>query len=510
MAICRWSVSLAVLGPCDRRKIVLATNVAETSLTIEGVTAVVDSGLARINRVDPSLGLNRLEICRISRASADQRCGRAGRTAPGVCLRLWNEATQRALAEHELPEIARVDLAGAVLSLLCWGETDPAGFPWFEPPAPEALDRALALLKQLGALGQCGLGELGRRMGRLPAEPRIARLLCEGQKLGHARRIALVGALLSERDPFVRRIERGPRAGARHWSNSDVLDRVETLEEFESSANRSAESNSIDASAARFIFRARDQLVRECDLIGTASAERQETAKSVEADEAVRRAILTAYADRVARRRDANSRRAVMVGGRGVRLHEQSAVREAELFVCVDLEEIGQTESLVRQASAIERQWLPSESLTAAVDVEYDADRKRIVAFRRTRYLDLVLDEAATNVPADFDAAPLLAEAARAQLDANFCQDQAGLQYLARVRSLARWMPELELPDFGDDPVRAIARNVPRLPLAGRSAPSQAHPGHSTTAHAAANPGHRPRGAGALAGPQRQPDRTGL
>jgi ATP-dependent helicase HrpB len=480
----------AVLGRCDRRKIVLATNVAETSLTIEGITGVVDSGLARINRVDPSLGLNRLDICRISRASADQRAGRAGRTAPGVCLRLWNEATQRALAEHELPEIARVDLAGAVLSLLCWGETNPAGFSWFQQPSPESLSRALALLKQLGALDHRGLGralkkgtgasrqtktldesewslgasplfqqavsELGRRMGRLPAEPRIARLLCEGQKLGHARRIALVGALLSERDPFVRRIERGPRAGARHWSNSDVLDRVETLEEFELSGNRSVDSNSLEANAARLVFRARDQLARECESIELAAGDTRETTPPIDADEAVRRAILTAYADRVARRRDAGSRRAVMVGGRGVRLHEQSAVREAELFVCVDLEELGQAESLVRQASAIERDWLPTESLTTAIVVEYDADRKRIVAFRRTRYLDLVLDEAATNVPADFDAAPLLAEAAAAQLDANFCQDQPGLQYLARVRSLARWMPELELPEFGDDPIRAL------------------------------------------------------
>jgi ATP-dependent helicase HrpB len=446
----------SVLSPGDRRKIVLATNVAETSLTIEGITAVVDSGLARINRVDPSLGLNRLDICRISQASADQRAGRAGRTAPGVCLRLWTEAAQRALAEHELPEIARVDLAGAILSLLCWGEADPASFPWFEPPPTEMLDRAIMLLRQLGAIDDRGLSELGRRMGRLPVEPRIARLLCEGQKLGHVRRITLVGALLSERDPFVRRAERGPRAGARHWSNSDVLDRVRSLEEFERSASRSDDIASLDSHTARFIFRARDQLVRECGDASRASTDEQKESPEVDADAAVRRALLAAFADRVARRRDLNSRRAVMVGGRGVRLHEQSAVHEAELFVCVDLEELGQAESLVRQASAIERDWLPAESLTTAVDVEYDAERKRIVAFRRTRYFDLVLDEAATNVPADFDAAPLLAQAAAAQLDQNFCQDEAGLQYLARVRSLARWMPELELPDFGDDPIRAL------------------------------------------------------
>jgi ATP-dependent helicase HrpB len=146
----------------------------------------------------------------------------------------------------------------------------------------------------------------------------------------------------------------------------------------------------------------------------------------------------------------------VMVGGRGVRLHEQSAVRESPLFVCVDLQEVGQSESVVRQASAIERDWLPAEAITTTIDVEFDPERKRIIALRRTRYLDLVLDEAATNVPADFDAAPLLAKAAAEQLDANFCQDEAGLRYLARVRSLTAWMPELKLPDLGNDPIRAL------------------------------------------------------
>ena len=233
--------------------------------------------------------------------------------------------------------------------------------------------------------------------------------------------------------------------------------------------------------------------------------------RCVDADEAVRRAILAAFADRVARRRDAAGLRAVMVGGRGVRLHEQSAVREAPLFVCVDLQEVGQSESLVRQASAIEREWLPAESITATVDVEYDPERKRIVAFRRTRYLDLVLDEAATNVPTDFDAAPLLAKAAAEQLDANFSQDEAGLQYLARVRSLAAWMPELKLPDLGDDPIRALliplcrgCRSIDEV----RRAPLT--PAVQALLTPRANPGRRPRSAGADYGAERQPDHAAI
>jgi ATP-dependent helicase HrpB len=449
-------VQQAVLRPANRRKIVMATNVAETSVTIEGITGVVDSGLARVNRLDPALGINRLELSRISQASADQRTGRAGRTAPGVCLRLWTKSAHRALAEHELPEITRVDLVGAVLHLLSWGERDLAAFPWFESPAVERINQAVDLLRRLGAIAADGatrLTEIGRRMARLPAEPRVARLLCEAANVGHARRLALVAALLSERDPFPRRTDLGPPpSAARHWSNSDVLDRLVALEVFERTGQRESDVGRIDGGTARFNLKAADQFYREL----TADRQGCESAASVDPDESVRRALLAAYPDRVARRRDPAGRRAVMFGGRGVVLHEQSAVREAPLFVCVEIEESGRAESLVRQASAIERDWLPADLISTSVDVEYDAGRQRVVAFRRTRYFELVLDEAATNIPSDFDAAPILAAAAAEQLDSHFCQDTAGLKYLARVRSLAAWMPELNLPDFGDEPIREL------------------------------------------------------
>jgi ATP-dependent helicase HrpB len=446
----------AVLRRSDRRKIVLATNVAETSVTIEGITGVVDSGLARIRRVDAAHGINRLDLCRISRASADQRAGRAGRTAPGLCLRLWTEQAHRGRAEHELPEIARLDLSGALLELLCWDEQAATSFSWFEAPPLERLAQAFALLRQLGATDDLGLTELGRRMGRLPAEPRIARLLCEGQRLGHVKRITLVGALLSERDPFHRSDGAGHYTAQRHWSNSDVLDRVAALEEYERSGKQQSEFGGLDADAAKFILRARDQLLRACAVDMDAPDHQPAAQRDIDADEAVRRGILVAFADRVARRRAATGRRAIMVGGRGVRLDNRSTVSEAPLFVCVDLEEVGQSESLVRQASTIERDWLPGNSVTTGVEVEFDPERKRIVAFRRTRFFDLVIDEAVTNVPPDFDAAPLLAGAAAEQFNESFFQDEAGLQYVARVRFLARWMPELKLPDLGEDPVRGL------------------------------------------------------
>ena len=182
----------AVLAPADSRKVVLATNVAQTSITIEGITAVVDTGWARMLRNDSKLGMNRLELERISQAAADQRAGRAGRTAPGVCLRLWTAGQHRHLQEFDDPEIRRVDLAGPILELLAWGEPDPLAIPWFERPATEAVEKSLSILRMLGAVDQNGITPLGRTMARLPVQPRIARLMVEGAQLGRPRETALL------------------------------------------------------------------------------------------------------------------------------------------------------------------------------------------------------------------------------------------------------------------------------------------------------------------------------
>jgi ATP-dependent helicase HrpB len=189
---------MAALRPIERRKIILATNIAETSLTIEGVKWVIDAGLARVPMFDVRRGLDRLELKRISKASATQRAGRAGRTAAGRCVRLWSMKEQAALDEFELPEVRRVDLCGAVLDLYAWGKSDPAAFGWFEPPDPEALQHARNLLEMLGAVDRNGVTELGRRLMRVPAHPRIGRLLCAAADAGCLEEGAILAALLSE------------------------------------------------------------------------------------------------------------------------------------------------------------------------------------------------------------------------------------------------------------------------------------------------------------------------
>jgi ATP-dependent helicase HrpB len=436
----------AALSPLPRRKVILATNVAESSVTVEGVTAVVDTGLARRMRHDLASGLNRLELTRISRASADQRAGRAGRTAPGVCLRLWPEIEHAALPQRDRPEIARLELSGAVLELAAWGESDPAAFPWLEAPPTEALAAAGQLLCRLGAIGDTGLTPLGRTLARLPVHPRLGRLLVEGDRLGHGREAALLAALLSERPPF---LPSGARDAPHRSSRSDLLDRLDALEAFERrGADRHPAVGRVDRGAARFVLESRDQLAR---LVPEARVAGRGGGRPMDREEALLRALFLSHPDRLVRRREPGSPQGVMVGGRGVRLARESAVVEPELLVAVELDagRPGErSEALVRLASAVEREWLPAERISEADEVSFDLARERVVAHRVTRWGDLELDR--REVPAAAEAAGrALAQAAVADPARALALDEPGVaSLLERVRFLRRWRPELGLPDL--------------------------------------------------------------
>ena len=205
---------------CEARKIIVSTNVAETSLTIDGVTAVIDSGLARVARFDPHRGINTLLVERISAASADQRAGRAGRTAPGVAVRLWTEREHGQRSAQELPEVKRLDLSEVVLTLKASGVNEVAGFPWLEAPEPRALERAEELLADLGAVEPDGestdgapvrggrITETGRRMLRFPVHPRYARMFLAAQERGCVRPVALMAALTQGRSFLLRGVDR--------------------------------------------------------------------------------------------------------------------------------------------------------------------------------------------------------------------------------------------------------------------------------------------------------------
>jgi ATP-dependent helicase HrpB len=475
------------LRPWPKRKIVLATNVAETSITIEGITAVVDSGLARRLRYDPATGLDRLELTRISRAAADQRAGRAGRQQPGLCLRLWTAREHATRPAFEVPEIARVDLAGPALQLLAFGEHDLERFGWYEPPAAEALAAARLLLTRLGALpadGATAITDLGRRMARLPVHPRLARLLLEGQRLGVTAEAALAAALLAERDPFVRPPRQGGtgRLGERQppavtASRSDLLDRLDVMARWQG-GGAAAGALEVHPAAAQRVLRARDQLLelarRQAPRDAAKPSRRPEagTGDAIPAptgtawEDALLRALLTAYPDRVARRRAPHDRRALMVGGRGVRLAEESAVLGAELLVGIEVAAAPpgpQAEDLVRLASEVLPGWLPAERVRTTVELKLEAARERVVAWQRTRYEDLVLSEREVPPPDAEAAAALLAGAAAERLAAALALDDPEVvSFLARVRCLRGWMPALGLPALDEPEIAALLPELAR------------------------------------------------
>jgi ATP-dependent helicase HrpB len=427
------------LLPQGRRRVVLATNVAETSVTVEGVTAVVDSGLARQMIYDPSVGLDRLELVNVSRASADQRAGRAGRTQPGMCIRLWSEVSHRSRIAETEPEIRRVDLAGAMLQLLAIGENSET-FPWLDPPNEHAARQAAELLERLGAVAAGKLTDLGRSLARLPVHPRLGRLLLEGSRLGDPHRVALAAALLSERDPF-------PRGPAPHTTHSDLLDRLEALE------GGPSPFGPVNRNAARFILRARDQLARLTESGALATG--RPVANASDSD-VLGRSLLAAFPDRLCRRREPGSPRGVMVGGRGVKLAPSSGVTQADLFLALDVD-AGQAETLVRLASAVERAWLPPDRLRESVDVEFDEAASRVVAWKRVRFDDLVIEERPANATNDEHVTAALSDAALQHLDRVLpAADSEAGQYRTRVRCLREWMPESGLPEFGESDLREV------------------------------------------------------
>ncbi|VTR91894.1 atp-dependent helicase : ATP-dependent helicase HrpB OS=Pirellula staleyi (strain ATCC 27377 / DSM 6068 / ICPB 4128) GN=Psta_3120 PE=4 SV=1: DEAD: Helicase_C: HA2: HrpB_C [Gemmata massiliana] len=461
------------LQQLDQRKIVLATNVAETSVTVAGVTAVVDSGLARQMEFAPDVGMDRLRLVPISRASADQRAGRAGRTAPGVCVRLWDEPSHRGRPEQTVPEIKRVDLCGAALQLAALGERDVRKFPWLDAPTEEAVQQALRLLEQLELLNADGLTPLGEAAAALPVHPRLGRLLLEGQRLGCAPRAALAAALLSERDPFLREFDSGPPVRRAPPTVSDVLDRVEALEAFERGGRLDGPLGRLHRGGAHGVLEVRNQLARLIRPNPPTPFPKKEGGFEAPpflgeglgrgSDDALLRCVFTAYPDRLARRREPGSTKALTVGGRGVRLAQTSGVSEPELFVCVDVD-AGGADSFVRLASGVEREWLPSDRIAIRIEVTFDDKTERLAARKVTRFDDLVLDETNAHIADESEAASVLAAAAAERLEKVLPPpDSAAGAFRTRVRCLRAWVPELELPAFEaadlHDALETLCRN---------------------------------------------------
>ncbi len=439
-----------VFAPAAGRKIVVATNVAETSITIPGITAVVDTGWARTMQFEAAQGLNRLELRPISRASAEQRAGRAGRTGPGRCLRLWTEASHRARPNAETPEIHRTDLSGALLSLRVWGENDLETFPWFDRPSAAAIEHADFLLRALDAVDDRGVTDLGFQMSRWPTAPRLARLILAAEENGCLPAGCLAAALLAERDPFAT----GRRTTARHVSASDLADRVAAMWEYQRNGRLETDSGTLHPGGAQTVLQAARQYER--------IAGKETAAATMPANwtDALGRAVLAAFPDRLARRREPRSRRGVMVGNCGVRLAESSAVADHELFVCLDVDASGD-EALVRSASAVDPAWLTGGHKTTRIDLEFDAVSERIQARHRTLWSDLVLQEHPAALDRDTDVTTALAAAAVANWPRVFPPDDIAVpQFVARAQCLREWLPDAGFPTWTDAELQALLPQV--------------------------------------------------
>lgn len=396
-------------APAGRRKVVLATNIAETSLTIEGVRVVVDAGLARVPRFDPGSGMSRLETRRISRASATQRAGRAGRLEPGVCYRLWSEEQHTQLSAYSEAEILQADLAGVALQLARWG-VEPDELSWLDRPPAAAYAQAQALLERLGALqrnahGGWQLTAEGQAMAELPTHPRLAHMLLRGQALGVAALAADVAALLAERD-ILRDV------------GADLSLRLQQLATGRGSA----------------VLRVR-QLSRQFrGLLRDRTA-----ATALNESQALAALLAFAYPDRVARQRREGSGEYRLANGRAAQFSEPDALMKEPWLVIAELgSQQGRREERIYRAVALDPALFGgvlAEQVVLRDELEWDEREGVLRAERQRRVGELVLSR---------EALPGLDEAARSQALLGLVR-RKGLELLPWTPELRQWQARIAL-----------------------------------------------------------------
>jgi ATP-dependent helicase HrpB len=458
------------LRPGERQRVILATNVAETSLTIPGVRTVIDSGLARVNRFDPDRGLDTLVTEGISRASADQRAGRAGRTAPGRCLRLWSPAEELRRPAHSDAEIRRVDLAPVVLMLKAWHGDDPRRFPWFEAPAEERIGHAEELLAALGASdgAQSPLTERGRLIARLPVHPRLGRLILDAIDAGSPRLGCSLAALLS--GPEVRLPPSGPRR-ERELSLPSQVDALEDLAALALAEARGftpgLRSQGLDPFAGREAARVRDELLRS---LGPSARVPPQGAGAADEAALVIRLLLAAYPERVARRTVSDGNRGMMAGGVAVEIERSSGLAtrsgtpRAELFLAYGVQGLAgrgaSTATRVTRAAELDEAAIMAVHAGAIVRREqlaWNDQRQQVDALIGWFYRDLCLRVAKDGSQPDAAAvARVLAAALLPHSAALVAEDAEAALWLSRLRWLASVRADLGLPDIGEEQLRTL------------------------------------------------------
>ncbi len=407
-------------APAGRRKVVLATSIAETSLTIEGVRVVIDSGLARVPRYEPDVGLTRLETVRVSRAAADQRRGRAGRTEPGVCYRLWDEPQTGSLEPYTRPEILSADLSSFVLDLAQWGTADPTTLAFLDSPPAAALNEAKALLAELGAIDVAGrITEEGRKLRALPLPPRLARMVVDAGAEGASALAAAIAAVLTERGLG------GDDADLRH-----------RLDQFRRDRSRRAEE-------------ARAMVKRWVDTLDT---------QGVGGDASPGSLLALAYPDRLAKNRGGGSGAFLLASGRGGAVDAASSLAREPFLAVAELTGAA-AKSRIVLAAPISLEEIEARFAGKIEDrdaVTFDTASASLRARRSRRLGALVLAEQVKPVSPDADTAHILAQGIVGLGLDRLPWSKAALQFRNRVQFLRRAEGD-EWPDLSND---GLARNA--------------------------------------------------
>jgi ATP-dependent helicase HrpB len=392
-----------VFAPYEGRRVIVATNVAETSITLPNIHFVIDSGQARIARYDPERGVNTLHIEPISQASADQRAGRAGRIAPGQCFRLWSQKQHAQRPLKNTSEVQRTDLSSTLLLLHSLGIDDVARFDFLEKPEPGRLRAAQDLLQMLGAVQDNRITEVGRRMARIPTHPRFARMLIEAERYHAVREVALMAALVSGRDLLIRlgrddRIQKRNRERllkqGQHTSDFFLLANAFAFAAQSDFDGKTCAMHGIHAQSAREVAQAVAQLLDMCEQVGLLNA----NAQGEPAPDALQRCHLAGFIDHLAMRTSSGSDEYDLTDGRRCTLMDESVAGRHVLVVASVIREIttrnGEKLALLGQVSAVQPAWVREinpAGLSETVEHVYDRLNKRVVAGRVLRFRDLVI-----------------------------------------------------------------------------------------------------------------------
>ena len=424
----------AIVPSREQRKIVLATNIAETSLTIEGVRVVIDSGLTRMLRYDPATGMNRLVTVPVSRASAEQRKGRAGRLGPGVCYRLYGRHSLQSMVPFTQPEVLVSDLAPLALELAVWGVKDRMALSWLDTPPDAAWNAGLGLLRDLGALDAAGsVLPLGRAMARLPLHPRLSRLMLRAKELGCVSLGADLAALVTERDIFRH------SAAAHIIDDPDFSERVDALRAWR---RKKSAGSGADQSALRSVERTATQLKHLMpEAVGSDATD----------PVTVSRLLLAAFPDRVCKRRSEGGGRFVHVQGRGVRLSKDSHLGDSPYIIAVSVDAGERAEGFVHLAAPVTEELLRAECADRIETVrrgEWDRKENRVAAAQEERYGSLLLSSR-TFIPGDDEIVPILCEVIRTT-PGMLALTSETRQFQGRVELLKKAFPEEPWPDLSD------------------------------------------------------------